>query len=63
MGRGPRWKERQFVDQFRRVNWTTMTLQREQRWAVVGLLLWTPVVLGSVAGIVYLAGHWIFRIW
>jgi len=40
-----------------------MTLEREQRLALVGLLLWTPVVLGSVAGLVYLAGRWIFRLW
>jgi hypothetical protein len=35
----------------------------DQRWALIGLLLWTPIVLGVIAGIVHLVGHWIFRIW
>lgn len=37
--------------------------ERRDRWALVGLLLWTPVVLGAIAGAVYLLGHLIFRIW
>lgn len=32
------------------------------RWTLVDLLLWTPVVLGAIAGGVYLLGHLIFRI-
>ena len=32
------------------------------RWALVGLLLWTPIVLGAIAGAVYLLGHVIFSI-
>ena len=37
--------------------------ESDQRWALVGLLLWTPVVLGAIAGVVYLVGRWMFRIW
>jgi hypothetical protein len=37
--------------------------ESDQRWALIGLLLWTPVVLGVIAGVVYLVSHWIFRIW
>jgi hypothetical protein len=29
-------------------------------WALLGLLLWTPVVLGVIAGLAYLFGHVIF---
>jgi hypothetical protein len=34
-----------------------------QRWALVGLLLWTPIVLCVIAGAVYVIGRWILRIW
>jgi len=37
--------------------------ESDQRWALVGLLLWTPVVRGAIAGVVYLVGRWMFRIW
>jgi hypothetical protein len=35
----------------------------DQFWALIGLLLWTPVVLGVIAGVVHIVGHWILRIW
>lgn len=37
--------------------------ESNERWALVGLLLWTVVVLGAAVGVIYLLGHFIFRIW
>ena len=35
----------------------------DQRWALIGLLLWTPAVLGLITEAIYLVGHWMFRTW
>jgi hypothetical protein len=34
-----------------------MNLKVTSAWAVFTLFLWTPVVLGVIAGVAYLAGH------
>ena len=36
--------------------------QINNRWAVIGLILWSIIVLGGAAGAIYLLG-WILRIW
>lgn len=35
----------------------------DQRWAVIGLLLWTVVIGIVIVSVVYFAGHWIFHLW
>jgi hypothetical protein len=37
--------------------------RKEVAWAVVGLILWSGVVLGGVFGAGYILGHSIFHLW
>jgi hypothetical protein len=37
--------------------------QKELAWAFLGLILWSIVVLGGVAGVGYLLGHALFHWW
>lgn len=36
---------------------------KEVAWALLGLLLWSGVVLGALFGAGYLLGHSIFHLW
>jgi hypothetical protein len=35
----------------------------DPRWALIDLLLWTVVVLIVIGEVIFLVGHWIFRVW
>ncbi len=37
--------------------------EKEQFWALVGLLLWTFGVLAATAVVIYLLGHFVFKSW
>ena len=37
--------------------------ESDPRWALIDLILWTIVVLIVIWEVIYLVGHWIFRVW